>query len=573
MPAKPNLTGVEQDKLNIHPDFDFKELALKNWAEFPPNVVAMFKWSGIYMQLQKGFFMIRLRIPGGIFTAPQLARAGELAALYGQDQLCITTRQCLQFHWVRLPDLHKIIDGMKEVGILAINACGDVTRNVVSCPMIDVCPHELGNTRKVLHGIADNEEIVFEQRNLPRKHKISVAGCGRACGQTLMNCQGWYAVTRQTADGQTEVGWKFHAGGGLGARPILAKAIFDWVPEDMVTAVARATTEVYRRHGDRRKRHYSRLKVVVERMGQRAFAEEVIAVMQERHEPGTERLVFSDGPATVAPSFLDGQAVIPQKQAGFNTIRVMIHRSEFSGDEARRFADWATQYGDGSVIFTNRQNLQLRFIPDANVPTLVAAIKAAGYRMDGFERLPDTVACVGTTVCNLAVGDTPNTYRQILSDLAGDEAWWQSIGPLRINMNGCPNSCGQHAIADIGLRGTRTREEVGSEEGYGIFVGGSLQDAGHVAEYVCDVDTSDAVRVLRRLLDIYLAERQSPSEEFGAWSRKIGGKALGEKLLQPLAGKEPLALRNLILDPLYHEVVLENWFKDRGSSASGLAEE
>ena len=238
MPAKLELTPVERDKVEIDPNFDFREIGAMDWDDIPANVMAMFKWCGVYSQLQKGFFMIRLVLPGGLMTTRQFARALELAQTYAQGQLCITTRQTLQFHWVRLPDIHKVLEGMAEVGITTKNGCGDVTRNTVTCSMQGVCPMEIGDdVRRLVLAVGTDPEIRDQQRNLPRKHKISVAGCGRGCAQTLINCQGWVPVERQIANGRTELGWTFHAGGGLGSRPYLGKVIFDWVPKDLALDV------------------------------------------------------------------------------------------------------------------------------------------------------------------------------------------------------------------------------------------------------------------------------------------------------------------------------------------------
>ena len=461
--------------------------------------------------------MIRLRAPGGTFTSEQLAKAADLADTYAQGELCITTRQTLQFHWVRKEDIHKILEGMQETGMNSRNACGDVTRNVVTCSLQGVCPHEIGDTRKMLDAIADDEVLLFEQRNLPRKHKISVAGCGRACAQTLMNCQGWVPAQRFDEKGEV-VGWKFHAGGGLGARPYMAKLIFDWVPENLVVDVTRAATEVFRRKGNRRIRGFARLKMIVDRMGARGFGEEVLKILQEWGIDGTDEIEPATGPAQVDALFLNGQAVVPQKQEGFNTIRVMILRSELTTKDARQFAEWAEAYGNGEVMLTNRQNLELRFIPDAKVEELLTMIHEVGYRTEGHERLPDMVACVGTTQCNLAVSDTPMTYKKLYSELASDEAFWKDVGQLRINMNGCPNSCAQHWIADIGLRGTRKREETGSDEGFDIFVGGGLNDGGHIGQHVCQVTGGDVVPVLRRILEDYIEDREDGENVWGICS-------------------------------------------------------
>lgn len=564
MPIKPDLTPIEKDKLNIDPDFDFRDIARRPFYELKTNEIGMFKWTGIYHQLQKGFFMVRLRTPGGLFTADQLDKAADLAEQYAQGELCITTRQTLQLHWIRKEDLYQVLEGMEEVGINSKNACGDVTRNVITCSLQGVCPHEIGETRAMLERIAEDPELKDDQRNLPRKHKISVSGCGRACGQTLMNCQGWYPVKRFGEDGVQQVGWKYHAGGGLGARPFMAQVIFDWVPEELVLDVTRAATEVFNRHGNRRVRAYARLKYVVDQFGPRGFGEKVLEILRERGVDGLDRIeAATDHEPDVGELFLDGQPVIAQRQTGFNTVRPIILRSELTAADARRFAGWSRDYGNGTIMFTNRQNLELRFVPDNKVDALLKEVHGAGYRTDGLERLPDMVACVGTTQCNLAVSDTPNTYRHLYRDLAADRELWEKVGPLRINMNGCPNSCAQHWIADIGLRGTRKREEIGSEEGFDIFVGGRLSGSGHIGEHVCMVTGPEVSGALRQMLEIYLDQRRDEKETFGAYSRRIGGKEFARLLGEKRNSQEPVNIRNIKLRPLFHQAVTEHLVRKR----------
>ncbi|MEE9451384.1 MAG: nitrite/sulfite reductase, partial [Gammaproteobacteria bacterium] len=141
MVAKKELTQIEKDKLAIDPNFDFREISKRPFNDISTNEIGMFKWSGIYHQLQKGYFMMRVRIPGGLVTAEQLHRAGELAELYGQNELCITTRQTLQYHWLRKEDIYKVIESLQETGISTTNCCGDVVRNVTTCYLQGVCPH------------------------------------------------------------------------------------------------------------------------------------------------------------------------------------------------------------------------------------------------------------------------------------------------------------------------------------------------------------------------------------------------------------------------------------------------
>lgn len=568
MPAQMDLTQVERDKLEINPDFDFAAIGKRDLDSLTPNEIAMFKWSGVYHQLQRGDFMIRLRIPGGLLTSAQLARAGELATAYGQDTLCITTRQTLQYHWIRLADIHTIIDSMKELGILTRNACGDVCRNVVSCSLQGVCPHEIADTGAMVMALADDPVMRDQQRNLPRKHKISVSGCASSCGQALMNCQGWYPVRRDQPDGTTETGWALTAGGGLGSLPHMGKLIFDWVPADLVVPVARAVVESHNRYGNRRVRKYARLKIVVAEMGVETYRQRLLEIMRESGETGLERLEAATGDPAFAPIPYAGEGVIPQRgEENRCTVRVIIPRSEISGTDAVRIAGWAAEFGSGTVALTNRQNLEIRDVPVTRVADLEARLLTAGWRTEGFEMLPDIVACVGTTLCNLAVSDTPAAYRRLTEAFADEPELTAAVGPLRINMNGCPNACAQHWIADIGLRGRRFRNEeggspAGSEEGFALFAGGRLDAAGHVGEHVIDIASTDAVAAIRGLLALYLEER-ADGETFGDYARRQGGSALGQKLAQSLAlpPHEPLNQRNTRL-----QQSMQNLFEEARAS-------
>lgn len=524
MKAQPDLTQVEKDKLAIDPDFDFREIAKRPFEDITPNELAMFKWSGVYHQLQPSFFMIRVVTPGGRMTTKQFNRAVDLGEQYAQDELCITTRQTLQYHWIRQEDLYKIIEGMAEVGITTKNGCGDVPRNIVGDSLAGAGPNQIGDSLKIIRWMAEDDEIQ-NQRNLPRKHKISVASSNDALAQTLMNCQGWVPVER---DGV--VGWKYHAGGGLGARPYLAKVIFDWVPEELVLPVTRAAIEAFRRHGDRRKRTHSRLKVVVDQMGAKKFGDVLIDILKEKEVPGIDSIEFSKDPTpNIGKMSVNGEEVIPQKEAGKSIVRILISRSELKTAESRTISALADELGGGLLMFTNRQNIELHDVPNENVEKLIAALHEAGFRTDGHEHLPDIVACVGTTMCKMAVSDSPDAYHRLYAALANDARYSEAIGTLRINITGCPNNCAHGWIADLGLRGTRTRNaDGGSTEAYSIFVGGKLSEAGKIAEYLCDASAEEIVPAVKKILDTYLAHRTQADEPFADFCERIGIEAFKE---------------------------------------------
>ncbi len=518
MKAQPDLTQVEKDKLAIDPDFDFLEIAKRPFEDITPNELAMFKWSGVYHQLQPSFFMIRVVTPGGRMTTKQFNRAVDLAEKYAQDELCITTRQTLQYHWIRQEDIYKIIEGMAEVGITTQNGCGDVPRNIIGDSLAGAGPDQIGDSLKIIRWMAEDDEIQ-NQRNLPRKHKISVASSNDALAQTLMNCQGWVPIER---DGT--VGWKYHAGGGLGARPYLAKLIFDWVPEELIIPVTRAAIEAFRRHGDRRKRTHSRLKVVVDQMGAKKFGDVLIDIMKEKGVEGVDQIEYAkDSVPAIGKMSINGDVVIPQKETGKSIVRILISRSEIKTAESRIISKLADELGGGIIMFTNRQNIELHDVPNENVDALIAALHEADFTTEGHEHLPDIVACVGTTMCKMAVSDSPDAYHRLYAALATDEKYWKSIGTLRINITGCPNNCAHAWIADIGLRGTRTRNaDGGNTEGYSILVGGKLSEAGRISEYLCDASAEEIVPAVRKVLDTYLENRANDDERFVDFCERIG---------------------------------------------------
>lgn len=170
-------------------------------------------------------------------------------------------------------------------------------------------------------------------------------------------------------------------------------------------------------------------------------------------------------------------------------------------------------------------------MPDKNVPAIVDKLHASGLRTEGHEHLPDMVACVGTTMCRLAVSDTPDAYHRLLDAFSDDEAYWRKIGPLRVNLTGCPNNCAQAWIADIGLRGRRIRNDAGSsDEAFTILIGGKLHGTGRIAEACFDVRTEELVPAIRRILDAYLAQRQDEHELFCDFIDRVGVAAFNSTI-------------------------------------------
>lgn len=247
-------------------------------------------------------------------------------------------------------------------------------------------------------------------------------------------------------------------------------------------------------------------------------------IMQERGVEGLEQIEKAASPIPdIGRPLLNGEPVVPQSQAGKVTVRVIIPRSELRTKASNAILQIARQNGNGDIMFTNRQNLEIRNIPADKAHQVVQALHNAGLQTEGLEHLPDIVACVGTTMCRLAVSDTPDAYHRLHDAFSDDEAYWRKIGPLRVNLTGCPNNCAQAWVADIGLRGRRIRndENGGSEESFTVFVGGKLHGTGRIAEELFDVRTEELVPAIRRILDTYLEQRQQ-NEVFCDFIDRVG---------------------------------------------------
>ncbi len=493
---------------------DFDEIARK--GSMSREEISIAKWYGIYHSRQAGNHMARVVIPGGQMNSVQARALARLSAQFAPGRISFTTRQSAQFHCVHLKDLPLLLRGLQAEGMTTFHGCGDVTRNVAACPWASICRHR---RLDVLPHAQATAEILSADRgldNLPRKFKINYSGCSGGCGQSLINCVGLVAVARRGADGSRETGFRVNIGGGLGWKPFVAQTLYSFIPTGHDAAVCRAAGMLLRDHGDRQIRMYARLKFVVQRLGMdrcRAIVEEILDQQGvDRSRFDTRPFEECDAPAPDRP--MGEQA--PVGTDGLAIQRIMIPKGEMASDALARIADLADIYGDKHVYSTNRQNLELHGVRPDRLPELRRHVKALGFFTDGFHGLQDVVACVGTTYCPLAVSSTHALFDG-LQGIVHAERYTPIRNRALVNISGCPNSCSQYSIADIGLRGLRIREDQGSAEGYQIIVGGTEDAFGQVlGEY----KTDDCLRVVETVLDAFLAA--NTGETLAAHVRRVG---------------------------------------------------
>jgi sulfite reductase beta subunit-like hemoprotein len=458
------------------------------------------KWYGIYGSRQKGDHMARIVNPGGKLSSAQIRVIADLSERVSQALVSFTTRQSVQLHKIQLENLPEMMRDLQAAGMSTFHGCGDVNRNVATCPWASDCKYRRFDVRDT---VLETDRLIAASRdldNLPRKFKITMSGCKGACAQPFINCCNGIAVQKKNPDGTTELGYQVVIGGGMGWKPFVAQELYSFVPKDLMPQVARAVAILFRERGDRTHRRFARLKFVVAREGIAQCRKYLEAIYKNE---GIDSGSFLTEPVEdVGPDVPDRPLLEPDPRddAGLAIQRIMVPQGEISAGDLRCLAELSEMYGDKYVYSTNRQNLELHGVDPAKVSELRSEIAKLGLWAEGFFGLTDVVTCVGTKYCPLAV-----TYTHGMFDRLQEVVHEDRFIPIReravVNITGCPNSCSPYHIADIGLRGLRIRRDVGSIEGYQIKIGGTQERFG---EILGEFAGYDCIRVVRLVLETFL---------------------------------------------------------------------
>ena len=464
IPLTPQETlKLEKDGLDvIH---DLYRYAKTGFASISETDFERLKWYGVYRQKPKesGFFMMRTKIPGGQLSAAQARVLSRIADNFGHGFCDITTRQTIQMHWLKIEQFPEIFAGLDSVGITTSGACGDDTRNVVGCPVAGIDPDEIidatGQLREVSAQMTNNREF----SNLPRKYKISLSGCCIRCAQPDINCCSLFGMKRGD-----EAGYGIMVGGGLSSAPHLAQILPFFIKPEQVWPVVKAVSGIFRDEGYRLKRNRARFKFLVADWG----AEKMAAAVEER-------LGFKLEPHTDFPAPRDQETdhlgIHAQKQPGLYWVGVNFAGGRIRNSHLEKVAALAEKYaapGMDAIRLTAKQNLLMLNIPEANLPALKAGLDAAGLVYESSNFRKGCVSCTGIEFCNLAVAETKNRMIELIGQLEATSGWYKD--KIRIHFSGCPSSCGQHQIADIGFRGARTKVNGEQVDAYDAFIGGRL---------------------------------------------------------------------------------------------------
>jgi sulfite reductase (ferredoxin) len=495
---------------------EIREFARQGHASIPAEWLSTyFRFWGIYTQgdgagvlggkggegLAMPFFMVRIRIPNGFLSSEQARTIAGLSASYGRGVVDITVRQNIQLHWIRIEELPDVIEQLWRAGLNTLGACGDVTRNITGCPLAGVDGDEVFDASPVVLEL--NRFFVgnADYRNLPRKFKISVTGCRSWCTYPEINDIGLTGILRRRGGGD-EPGFSLRIGGGLSTQPHLALRLNAFIPLRQTAPVVRAVAEIFRDAGVlRESREQARLKFLFLKHGW--SADSFLAEIERRLGFELDPAEQEDPPSDV---FRDHVGIHAQRQPGLCYAGASVLRGRMSAEQLRLAADLSDRFAKGELRATAMQNLIVVNVPKQNAAALGRELEAIGLRIEGSPFWRGAIACTGTEFCKLAITETKGFARWVVEEL--EERLPGFDQQLKLNITGCPNSCGQHWIADLGLEGKKIKVDGRMADAYYFCVGGAVgreQSIARPVGYRCLA--SEVPEAIARLLSVYLRLR------------------------------------------------------------------
>ena len=468
------------------------------------------------------YFMVRIRVPNGLLLANQVRTIAEATCKYARDQADITVRQNIQLHWVRIEDLPDLLESLWRAGLTTMGSCGDDVRNIVGCPLAGVDGDEIYDASHLVEEATKQFVGNAEFYNLPRKFKICITGCNAWCSYPEINDVGLTAVRQ--SDG--EVGFSLRVAGGLSTDPHLAQRLNAFVLPHQVLPVLTGIAKIFRDSDVlRESRERARLKFLFLKHGW--TAERFLFELQKR-------IGFELAPAVpeIIPNdvYRDHVGVRAQKQPGYFYVGASVLRGRIRAQQLLAAAEVAEQYAGGELRTTNMQNLLIVNVPQQHVAPVARGLTQAGLPVAGSPFRRGIIACTGTEFCKIAITETKSFARWLAEEL--DDRLPGFEQHLKLHVTGCPNSCGQHWIADLGLEGKKIKQDGELIDAYYFCVGGAVglhQAIARPVGYRCPApEVPDAIE---RLLRHYLLVRE-PGENV----RQFFARHSSEEIRNFLAG-------------------------------------
>ena len=492
-----DLIFEERVKRELHPLDAYGQIVENSIHNQAPDKeeIFRFKWNGLFFLTPvKDAFMARLRIPGGLLTTFQLRELGRLAQELTSGYVQITTRANLQMRLIQPKDAPEFLRRVQSVGLHTRGAGADNIRNLTANPTAGIDPVELIDVMPFCQQLG---QIIINDRSfydLPRKFNIAYDGGGLIGTVEDTNDIGVKAVKVGE-----EILFRIALGGATGHKAF-ARDLGVVVPPNEINKVIVAVLRVYIEHGCRTDRKKARLKHLLEKMS----LEEYLAQVEKKLGKQLRRAPYDASQMRWASHELPHSHVgdFPQKQHGLNYVGATCPVGQITPKQMLRLAELADLYGSGEIRLTVWQNFIIPNVPDAFVPTLKHALEKAGFATKQSNIASGVIACTGNSYCKYAQSNTKGHALELTKYL---EKKIQLDQPVNIHVTGCPNSCAQHYMGDIGCLGTKVR----GADGYHIFVGGGFGKNQAVGRQIFSgVSATELPLTLEKMLLVYLKKRE-----------------------------------------------------------------
>ena len=498
--GKPKLHPAEalkREKNGLEVVDDIPHYVRNGWESIPPEKRDRLKWVGVFYRRQTpGAFMMRLRMSSGFSNAAQFRTIASISEVHGPGFVDLTTRQQIQLRGFTIENVQNIWNQLEEVGLNSLQTGFDNIRGVIGCPVAGLTPNELFDASPVAKKYTDIIVGNKEFTDIPRKFNVGITGC-------LDNCT--HAASQDIAltpamkeiDGQETKGFNVFVGGKMGSGGYTPAEDLDVfvLPEDAAELCAEITL-IFRDHGPRTVRNKSRMAFLIADWGVEKFRKEL-----ESRSPKT---LLPAGKDMRGKKKTDHMGIFSQKQKNLNYVGLVVPVGRITTVQLYEVARLADQYGSGEIRLTQGQNLIIPNVPDAKIGELTAEPLLQELRYDPSEVMRGMVSCTGIDYCHFSLIETKERAMEAIRHL---EAKLGNTKPLTVHWSGCPNGCGNHAAADIGLLGKKTKIDGVVTDAVDVFVKGDAGPNPKIgAKLLENVPCDDLPQVLEGLVP-YLSRK------------------------------------------------------------------
>ena len=472
---------------------------------------------GVYSQRQKGLSMVRTKIPAGILQKEALPKIAHAADIYADGSVHLTTRQDLQFHFVKQENIYPLLASLHEAGIVSLGAGGNTVRNITVCDHSQTFKDEILNVADIAKSVSNwflGRDI---SKGLPRKIKITFCGSPDNCSGGLVDCIA--AVAAFSPDGTSTPGFKVYAGGGLGAVPKSALLLEVFVPAKEIHHTILAILKVFNRHGTRINRNRARLKFLIEKIGFDKFK----ALYLE------EKAKLSD----TEPLDIDLDQLKPAvAQGSQKNLIARVPTGDITSGQLTRLYELLHEYDGFTIRTTKNADLYFEGIPKDRLSEFSSGLASIGFETlkpgDSF----GVTSCNGAFTCNEGITNSKALAKRLEKYVYET----QNGLKLRVSVSGCPNACGNHHSADIGLQGSAKKVNGILVPHYQLYLGGTLEGEPRFSVPIIKIPAKKIIEAVERVVSI-LREQKRESESVRQLLDRVGAEYF-ESALTPFTELE-----------------------------------